>query len=35
MYVYDKNGKLVFNSPVSTGANIGNKEKEGDLICLT
>lgn len=30
MYVYDKNGKLVFNSPVSTGANIGNKEKEGD-----
>lgn len=30
MYVYNKDGQLVFNTPVSTGAFMGNKEKEGD-----
>lgn len=31
MYYYDKDGDLVINSPVSTGAIAGPKEKEGDL----
>lgn len=30
LYAYDDSGNLVFNTPVSTGANPGNKEKEGD-----
>ena len=30
MYAYDKNGNLVFYTPVSTGANLGNKSKEND-----
>lgn len=30
MYVYDKKGNMVFNTPVSTGAYMGAKEKEGD-----
>ena len=31
LYHYDKNGKLVFHTPVSTGANSGKKTKAGDL----
>lgn len=30
LYSYDKNGKLIFHTPVSTGINSGNKTKEGD-----
>lgn len=30
LYSYDAKGNLVFHTPVSTGANFGNKEKEGD-----
>lgn len=30
LHYYDADGNLVLNSPVSTGANIGNKTKQGD-----
>lgn len=30
LYSYDENGKMVFNTPVSTGRNSGNKQKDGD-----
>lgn len=31
LHYYDKNGDLVLNSPISTGAIKGNKTKQGDL----
>lgn len=31
MYVYDKKGKMTFHTPVSTGSNMGAKEKEDDM----
>lgn len=30
LYLYDKDGKVIFESPVSTGRNRGNHEKQGD-----
>lgn len=31
LYRYDKNGKLIFHTPVSTGLNSGKKKKEDDM----
>jgi murein L,D-transpeptidase YafK len=30
LYTYDKDGKLIFHTPVSTGYNRGDKTKKGD-----
>lgn len=30
LYSYDGNGKLLFHTPVSTGSNMGSKQKSGD-----
>lgn len=31
LYAYDKQGNLTFHTPVSTGLNAGNKQKENDM----